>query len=173
MVRRPEELKPLGWREWISLPSLGVPAIKVKVDTGARSSALHAFDVEHFTRDGAAWVRFTVHPFQDDDRTVIRAECLLLGQRVVRSSAGHQETRPVVAASVRIGDVSFDTDVTLTNRDSMGFRMLLGRQAIRGRFVVDPGRSFVQPRPSGAPDAPVSATPAAESSPAPVPRSPA
>ena len=133
----------VGWREWVALPAMGVSLLKAKVDTGARSSALHAFDLERFERDRLPWVRFTVHPFQGDVATTIRAECQLLGQRVVRSSGGQAETRPVVAADVELAGQRFEIELTLTNRDAMGFRMLLGRQAIRGRFVVDPNRSFV------------------------------
>lgn len=136
----------VGWREWVALPGLGVPLLKAKVDTGARSSALHAFDMERFEREGLPWVRFTVHPFQGDVQTTIRAECQLLGQRVVKSSGGQSETRPVVAADVEIAGQRWEIELTLTNRDAMGFRMLLGRQAVRGRFVVDPNRSFVQGR---------------------------
>lgn len=136
----------VGWREWVALPGIGVPLLKAKVDTGARSSALHAFDLERFERDGLPWVRFTVHPFQGDVQTTIRAECQLLGQRVVKSSGGQAETRPVVAADVELAGQRWEIELTLTNRDAMGFRMLLGRQAVRGRFVVDPNRSFVQGR---------------------------
>jgi hypothetical protein len=136
----------VGWREWAALPAIGVPLVKVKVDTGARSSALHAFDMERFEREGLPWVRFTVHPFQGDVATTIRAECQLLGQRVVKSSGGQAETRPVVAADVELAGQRWEIELTLTNRDAMGFRMLLGRQAVRGRFVVDPSRSFVQGR---------------------------
>lgn len=137
----------VGWREWVALPAVGVPAIKAKVDTGARSSALHAFDLEEFQRDGVRWVRFTVRPHQGDLAATVRVECELLGERSVRSSAGHLEVRPVVRTSVRVGARRFRIELTLTNRDTMGFRMLLGRSAVRRRFVVDPGRSFVQGRP--------------------------
>jgi hypothetical protein len=136
----------IGWREWCALPGLGVPLVKAKVDTGARSSALHAFDVERFERAGLPFVRFTVHPLQGDLLTTIRAEAQLLGQRVVKSSAGQKETRPVIATDVELGGRRFEIELTLTNRDAMGFRMLLGRQAVRGRFVVDPERSFAQGR---------------------------
>ena len=138
----------IGWREWVSLPDLGVPLVKAKVDTGARSCALHAFDLEEFRRDGVRWVRFTVHPWQRDVDMTIRAECRLLGERSVRSSHGHQEVRPVVLSQVVVGNLRVAVELTLTNRDAMGFRMLLGRSAVRGRFVVDPGRSFVQRQPS-------------------------
>lgn len=151
----PTSSRLLGWREWVALPRLGVPLLKVKVDTGARSCALHAFDLEEFQRDGVRWVRFTVHPRQDSVEESIRVECELLGERSVRTSAGQVEVRPVVRTEVQVGDSQLPVDLTLTNRDAMGFRMLLGRSAIRGRFVVDPNLSFVQRRPpSGRPRTP-------------------
>jgi hypothetical protein len=150
-VRPPGSRPTLGWREWVALPALGVPVLKAKVDTGARSSALHAWDLEEFQRDGVRWVRFTVHPWQGDASAAFTAECELLGERSVRSSHGHQEVRPVIRTSALVGAHSLAIELTLTNRDSMGFRMLLGRSAIRRRFVVDPGRSFVQGRPSSEP----------------------
>ena len=139
----------LGWREWISLPGLGVPLLKAKVDTGAHSSALHAFDVEEFERGGRRWVRFTVHPWQGDVATTLRSECELLGERSIRSSHGHLQVRRLVRTDIQVGRARFPIELTLTNRDEMGFRMLLGRSAMRGRFVVDPSRSFVQRRPRG------------------------
>lgn len=153
MVANPESTSSrlLGWREWVALPLLGVPRIKVKVDTGARSCALHAFELEEFQRDGVRWVRFTVHPRQDSVDRSIRVECELLGERSIRSSAGQVEVRPVVRTEIQLGRLRLPVDLTLTNRDAMGFRMLLGRSAIRGRFVVDPSRSFVQGRPRSGP----------------------
>ena len=143
----------VGWREWIALPSLGIPAIKVKLDTGARSSSLHAFDVESFERDGAAWVRFVVHPLQRDSETTLRAEAPVLEFRHVRSSSGHTTLRPVIRTEVELQGQRWPIDVTLAARDEMGFRMLLGREAVRRRFVVDPGRSYIVSTP------PVSTTP--------------
>jgi len=143
-----DELPHIGWREWIVLPELGIEWIKVKVDTGARSSTLHAIDVERFDRDGAPWVRFAVHPYQRDSEQTVRCEAPLVDERHVRSSVGHVQYRPVIAAVVRSGSHAWPIELTLTNRDAMGFRMLLGRQAIRHRFVVDAGRSYLAgPRP--------------------------
>ncbi len=144
-MRRPPgpRLPVAGWREWVALPELHIRWIKAKVDTGARSSTLHAVDVERFDRDGAPWVRFAVHPYQHDPRTTVRCEAPLVDERRVRSSAGHEEHRPVVATQLRIGASAYPIELTLTNRDAMGFRMLLGRQALRGRYVVDAGGSYL------------------------------
>ncbi|MBK6769666.1 MAG: ATP-dependent zinc protease [Ardenticatenales bacterium] len=141
-ARRP--LETIGWREWVTLPELGIAAVKVKVDTGARSSALHAWNVARFKRDGAHWVRFQVHPIIDDDTTTVTCEAPLLGMKWVRSSSGKKTFRPVIHTTFLIGSHRYSIDLTLVRRDLMGFRMLLGRQALRRRFLVNSGRSFVQ-----------------------------
>ena len=133
----------IGWREWISLPDLGVTEIKAKIDTGARSSALHAYDVERFRRRGRDFVRFGIHPLQRNDRRVVLAEAELVDERNVRDSGGHVEHRPVIRTTAQMNGRIWKIDVTLTNRDEMGFRMLLGRQAVRGHALVDPGRSYL------------------------------
>jgi hypothetical protein len=133
----------IGWREWVALPKLGVPAIKAKVDTGARSSSLHAWDVEIVPGSAPARLRFVLHPFEDDETLTIPAEALLVDVRDVRSSNGDVERRPVVRTALAMHGRRFRIDLTLTRRDEMGFRMLLGRSAIRKRFVVDPCQSFV------------------------------
>lgn len=132
----------LGWREWLALPDLHISHIKVKVDTGARSSALHAFDIHHFERDGTAMVRFKVHPHQRSTTVTVEAEAPLWDERLVRSSSGHTQPRPVIRTPIALGDRQWSIELTLTNRDAMGFRMLLGREAVRHRFLVDPGRSY-------------------------------
>jgi len=137
----------VGWREWLALPALGVRQIKAKVDTGARSSALHAFDVRRFTRGGTEMVRFRVHPIQRDTRQSVEAEQELVEMRRVKSSGGHQTLRPVILAEIELLGQRWTVELTLASRDTMGFRMLLGRQAIRGRYVVDPGKSFLLGRP--------------------------
>jgi len=138
----------IGWREWVKLPDLDIPAIKAKVDTGARSSALHAFNVEHYWQDDRRMVRFEVHPLQRSGRNSVTAEAELVGERRIRSSNGQEELRPVIGMKVQLLDRAWDIELTLTNRDEMGFRMLLGRQALRNRFLIDPGRSFQTGRPS-------------------------
>jgi len=132
----------IGWREWVALPDLGVEAIKVKVDTGARTSSLHAFDLEEVERDGRTFVRFEIHPRQRASRPVIPVELPLVARRKVRDSGGKAELRPVVETTVELMGRSWPIEITLTRRDAMGFRMLLGRQATRHRFVVDPGGSY-------------------------------
>ena len=143
-MRRPREGPQwvIGWREWIALPDLGISAIKVKLDTGARSSALHASDIERFRRRGKPMLRFVVHPFQGDERHEVRAEAELIDERRVRNSFGQVELRPLLRTRAVLAGRSWEFDLTLTNRDEMGFRMLLGREALRGRFLVDPARSF-------------------------------
>lgn len=131
----------IGWREWVALPDLGIPWVKAKVDTGARSSSLHAWDVR--VDELAGEVRFAVHPFQHDDVLTVPVRAPLVGMREVRSSNGEVERRPAVVTSASVCGHAVPIELTLTNRDEMGFRMLLGRTALRRRFLVDPGRSFV------------------------------
>lgn len=133
----------IGWREQLALPDLGIQKIKAKIDTGARSSALHAFDVEIFKRDGKRMVRFKVHPYQRDTHRTVTAEAELFDQRQVRNSGGQTQVRPVIQTTIELNGYTFPIELTLTNRDVMGFRMLLGRQAVRRRFLVDAGQSFL------------------------------
>jgi len=132
----------IGWREWVRLPGLGDSTVKAKVDTGARTSSLHAYDVEEFERDGESWARFSFHPVQRDEETTVSAEARLVGQREVTPSSGQSELRYVVETEAQIDGDLVPIELTLTRRDAMGFRMLLGRRALRGRFVVDPRRSY-------------------------------
>lgn len=136
-----------GWREWVSLPDANVPWIKAKLDTGARSSSLHAFDIEDFERGGEPWVRFSVHPWQRSADESHLCELPVHDRRHVRSSSGHSQERYVVLMKVSLLDRSVTAEMTLSRRDEMGFRLLIGREALRHGFLVDPGRSYLGGRP--------------------------
>ena len=133
----------IGWREWISLPGLEIPRIKAKVDTGARTSALHAFAMERYRHKGTSMVAFEVHPMQRRSEPSIPVEAEIVDEREVRSSSGNAEMRPVILMEMVLGPECWTAEVTLTRRDAMGFRMLLGRSALANRFLVDSGRSFL------------------------------
>ncbi|MFT4232933.1 MAG: ATP-dependent zinc protease [Leucobacter sp.] len=138
---------PTGWREWVSLHGIGVPWIKAKIDTGAQTSALHATDIAEFERDGASWVRFTVQPWQLTDDDAVTVELPVHDRRTVRSSSGHAQERPVVLVEIGIAGRTIEAEVTLTDREEMVFRMLIGREALRRGFVVDSAESFMGGRP--------------------------
>ena len=142
MRRKQQPMAVIGWREWVDLPELGISNIKAKVDTGARSSALHAFDLETFERDGSARIRFKVHPVQRDAVTEVECEAELVGQRWVRSSSGRAMMRPVIRTPIRMGKRLVRSEITLVRRDLMGFRMLIGRRVLKKKFLVDCGKSF-------------------------------
>ena len=137
----------MGWREWVSLPEWGAPYVKAKIDTGARTSSLHAFGLEWFDVSGSPWVRFEIHPWQRSTSDAIVAEAAVVATRDVKSSSGDVERRPVVHTSLVLAGREQTAEITLTRRDEMGFRMLVGREALRHRFVVDPGVSYLGGRP--------------------------
>lgn len=132
----------VGCEEWCALPSLGIPAIKARVDSGAKTSSIHAFNIQTFKRDGAAWVSFEVHPLQGNRSTLCRCEAPIIDRRAVKSSSGISEKRYVIRVLLKLNKENWDIEVTLANRDSMGYRMLLGREAMRGRLLVDPESRF-------------------------------
>jgi hypothetical protein len=129
------------------MPGIGLPWLKAKIDTGARTSSLHAEDVEEFDRDGQPWVRFTVHPWQGADDDGHTVECPVHDRRSVRSSSGHVTRRLVVRVDLSLAGRTVPTEVTLSRRDRMGFRMLIGREALRRGYLVDPSRSYVGGKP--------------------------
>lgn len=137
----------VGWREWVRMGALGVPWIKAKIDTGAKTSSLHAFDVREHLVDGETWVRFHIHPWQATDADAVEVDLPVLDRRPVRSSSGHVEERYVVALPLTLARRRITAEVTLTDRDEMGFRMLIGREALAQGFLVDARLSYAGPRP--------------------------
>lgn len=136
--------KIIGWREFVTLPQLNIGKIKAKIDTGARSSAIHAFNIQELSCNGKKIIRFQIHPLQRDSKTTITTEAELLEYRKIRNSGGTAQFRPVIKTNIEVGQFIWSIELSLTNRDVMGFRMLLGRQAVRNKFLVDPGGSFLQ-----------------------------
>ena len=145
MEARPTPKEPLkiGWREWVGLPEFRVGAIKAKVDTGARTSALHAYYIAPFRRAGALWIRFELHPMQRSDAMKVTCEARAIDERTVRNSGGGVERRYIIKTLLKLGEECWPIELALTNRDQMGFRMLLGRTALEGRALIEPGRSYL------------------------------
>lgn len=141
----------LGWREWVAFPELGVPRVECKVDTGARTSALHAFYIEPFEENGVKRIRFGLHPNQRDSETEIHCVADIHDEREVTDSGGHTEKRYVIKTNVVLGNEQWPIELTLTNRDTMQFRMLLGRMAIIDNYVVDVGAANLKGEPSADP----------------------
>ena len=134
----------IGWREWVSLPDLGLRRIKAKIDTGARTSSLHAFSIEAFETDHQTRrVRFMMHPIQKNEHMILQCEADVIDERWVMDSGGHKELRYVIQTTLMINNQTWPIEVTLTNRDIMGLRMLLGRSAMKGRCIINPSRSFL------------------------------
>jgi hypothetical protein len=139
----------IGWREWVGLPDLGIPRIKAKIDTGARTSALHAFEVSPFIENGKQMVRFSIHPYQRNVKVVKECVAEVVDQRWVSDSGGHREKRYFILTTVALGERKWEIEVTLTNRDNMKFRMLLGRTALAELYLVDPGACYLVGKRSG------------------------
>lgn len=133
----------IGWREWVSFPAIGIEKIKAKIDTGARTSALHAFNIEEYYTDSQQKVRFKIHPLQKNNDFIVICEANVIDMRLVTDSGGHCEKRFVIETPITIGNNTFPIEVTLTDRDTMRFRMLLGRKALENRFIVDSSLSYV------------------------------
>lgn len=138
----------IGSEEWCAFPQLGIPAIKARIDSGAKTSALHAINIKIFHKNNEEWLRFDINPIQNNTKSIIHCEAQLIDQRIVKSSSGTREKRYVIRTDIKLGEHNYQVEVTLTNRDSMGYRMLLGREAMVGRLIVDPERRFVLGQPS-------------------------
>ena len=136
----------IGWREWVSLPELGIPGLKVKIDTGARTSALHAFAIETFESADGLWVKFGINPIRKRKDIEVFTQARVIDKRWVTDSGGHGEMRYAIETTVLLGSISFPADITLTDRDGMIFPMLLGRKAIQDRFLIDPAQKYVLSR---------------------------
>ena len=133
----------VGSEEWISLSELNIPYLKARVDSGAKTSSIHAINIQPFQKDNETWVNFDVFPIQNDGKRKVSCKALVIDKRVVKSSSGNREHRYVVRTAIGLNDETWDVELTLTNRDSMGYRMLLGREAMIGRIIVDPSESFL------------------------------
>lgn len=137
------ELLQIGWREWGQLPLLGVERIKIKTDTGAKTSCLHAVDIEQFEQDGRAWVAFSTQLAQGDNAPLHRCRAPMADVRQIKSSTGTTQARPIIRTPLTLGEQQWEIDLSLTDRSNMKFRMLLGRHAMRGRYMINPGASFL------------------------------
>jgi hypothetical protein len=145
--RRAKVVVQVGWREWFSLPDLRVAKLKAKVDTGARTSALHVRDIQFFKKRNQVWTRFSVFPLQRNSKKLVRASARFLEYRWIKSSNGARSLRPIVETTLQLGSHRWLIELSLVDRDEMGFRMLIGRQGIPKRFVVNPHKSFLFRRP--------------------------
>ena len=148
IMRRVSAKPVIGWREWVAMPKLGIRRIKAKIDTGARTGALHAWEIRPVRRKGVRWVRFKVHPEQRNNRYSIECSARIKDVREVRASSGHAERRYVIETDIAVGGRRWPIELTLTNRDKMGFRLLLGRASVRNDFLVNPGKSFLTGKPA-------------------------
>lgn len=134
----------IGWNEWCKMPTLGLYAIKAKIDTGARTSALHAFDIKKYMRSGKAFVSFNVHPLQKNSNLTVHCRAPIVDEREIMSSNGHKELRYVIETMLHIGDMSWQIEMTLSNRDPLRYRMLLGRNALAGNVIIEPSLKLIQ-----------------------------
>lgn len=142
--KKAKQLAVIGWREMLMLPELNIARIKAKIDTGARTSSLHAFDCQEFEWRGTRMIHFKTHPIQKDKNKITVVAAKLLEYRQVTNSGGQAQVRPVILTTIELGVYKWQSEITLSNREGMGFRMLLGRQTVRDLFLVDPRQSFLQ-----------------------------
>jgi len=134
----------IGWREWVALPELGIPAIKTKIDTGAKTSTLHANEIQHFQQNNEPWVKFNLHPSRRYPQLIVQSQAPILDERLITDSGGHRELRYVIQTPISIGNLCWPIEITLTNRNSMLFRMLLGRSALQqGSLMIQPQASYL------------------------------
>jgi hypothetical protein len=140
MKEQKHELEFVGWRESVSLPLFKLLDLKAKIDTGAKTSALHADNIEYITEKGKKFVRFSIEKEDGGKKTI---KSLFLEEREIKSSTGQKTIRPVVKTKIRMGKSEFEIEITLINRDLMGFKMLIGREALNGRFMINPARSYL------------------------------
>jgi hypothetical protein len=143
MIRISGQYSLIGWREWIVFPQFGDARVKAKVDTGARTSAIHATNIQPLEREGQAHVAFILYPNQDDDSGAVECEAPLVETRSITDSGGHEEERYVVSTDIELAGRRWPIELSLTDRNMMGFRMLLGRSAMRNRLIVRPDKSFL------------------------------
>jgi len=143
LIKPKKKYPVIGWREWVNLPALGLEHVKAKIDTGARTSALHAFCLRPFTENGINKIQFDIHPFQHNNEAIITCSAVVVDKRLVTDSGGHEEERYVIETPITLAGQTWSIEITLTERENMLFRMLLGRSALRKRFIVNPARSFV------------------------------
>ncbi|MBV5257608.1 aspartyl protease [Synechococcus moorigangaii CMS01] len=140
-------LSTIGWRECVALPDFKIPEIRAKIDTGAGSSSIHATRIHYFHQGDREMVRFQIHPHQHNIHDTVTIEAPLVEHRSIKSSNGQKQLRPVIETHVQLGTHRWLIELNLTNRSLMGYRMLLGRQALRKRFLVDVSKSFLQSQP--------------------------
>jgi hypothetical protein len=143
------KLMEVGWREWLALPEFGIEGIKSKVDTGARTSALHAFAIKPFKKGGKHWLRFDLHPLQNREDVVVSCHAEVKDIRWITDSGGHRERRYIIVTSIILGEKCWPIEIALTNRDNMRFRMLLGRTAMHNRLLVNPAKSYLADKNQG------------------------
>lgn len=143
-----ESITTVGWREWVSLPELGIKKIKAKIDSGARTSCLHTFSLEPFEKNGKKWIRFGIHPFQRNTDKELFCEAEIFDERIVSDSGGHREKRYVIKTLLLLADKSWPIEITLTNRDTMRFRMLVGRTAMKDKIHINPESSYLCGKPA-------------------------
>lgn len=140
---KPKNKNIIGSEEWCKLKSLGIPAIKARIDSGAKTSTIHAYNIHTYRKDKVLWVNFEVHPLQNDRKTILHCDAEVVDRRDIKSSSGTIEKRYIINTTIELNNAKWDIEMSLSNRDSMGYRMLLGREAMKNRIIIDPSKSFI------------------------------